>query len=340
MSGGGLSVLADAQRVIDFDPGAVALAFPRARSEHTRRAYAQDLRHFLTFVSTMSGGQVVALDLTELRRLIIAWREWMTDSEAAPRTVNRRLACLRSYFRELVLRGQLAYNPAGGIEGVRVRGDAELVSLSHEEASALVNVCRADESPAGLRDLALISLATRTGLRSSELLSADHASLAREGEWWAFHFKTKGGDARRTKVPADVMQRIAAWQGALEYLQQAGTLPPDAPLWRGLHGPRRHQRADPSRWRLRGDGLTKGGLDWMLASRCRQAGIIKTVRGKVVAVTPHVLRRTFCTLTCDAGCAMDRIQYAMGHADLRTTQAYYTNRDAFGDHAVDYIRGL
>ena len=337
-------VLADAVRVIQLDPEAVALAFPRARTANTRRAYAQDLRHFLDFVASIRHQATTGssdFDLVELRRICIAWRDWMTETEAAPRTVNRRLACLRSYFREKVLRGEMTYNPAAGVEGVKVRGDAELITLTQDEARAMLDACRADMSPLGLRDLALLSLLLRTGVRSSELLGATHASIGAEEEWHAFQYRAKGGDRRRTKVPADVVARLDAWREALEYLAQRGPLPPEAPLWRGLRGPRRHERHRIDRWGLhRSPRLSKSGLDDVVARRCRQAGIAKLVRGQAVGVTPHVLRRTFVTLARDAGCEIDRIQYAVGHADLRTTQAYYANRDAFHDHAVDYLHGL
>ena len=44
-----------------------------------------------------------------------------------------------------------------------------------------------------------------------------------------------------------------------------------------------------------------------------------------LAVTPHVLRHTFCTRMAQAGMPIKELQYIMGHADVGTTLGIYTH---------------
>ena len=54
-------------------------------------------------------------------------------------------------------------------------------------------------------------------------------------------------------------------------------------------------------------------------------------------VTPHSLRHTFATIALEAGASLRRVQYAMGHADPRTTERYDRARENLADNAADYV---
>lgn len=53
---------------------------------------------------------------------------------------------------------------------------------------------------------------------------------------------------------------------------------------------------------------------------------------------PHSLRATFATLALRGGAKLQRVQYAMGHADPRTTERYDRSKDDLDDAAADYIK--
>lgn len=310
----------------------IARAFPGARSPHTQDAYRRDLAAFVRFVQGRRGPQ--ALTLSEVRDEIVAWRAALFSGGAAVRTVNRRLACLRSYFAEKVLRGECPFNPAAGVHGIRTRGDAPIRALSYAEARSLLDVCLADRSPRGVRDYALVSVALRTGLRRAELLGVRWADVAQDGPWWALTVQIKGGDRRRTKLGPDLVERLEAWRWVRD--QVAGRAEPAAgPLWRGILGPTAESSRDGplDAWHLGPRALSRAAFDRMIRRRSASAKIPGIV-------SPHVLRRTFVSLARAAGAPIDRIQHAVGHADLRTTQGYDATRDSFTDHAVDYLHGL
>ena len=54
-------------------------------------------------------------------------------------------------------------------------------------------------------------------------------------------------------------------------------------------------------------------------------------------LTPHDLRATFITLALEGKAPLEKVQYAAGHADPRTTERYHIRKDNLDNNAVDYI---
>ena len=97
----------------------------------------------------------------------------------SPRSVARLVACVRGFYRYLLLHQALEANPAATVQ--RRRAWKVLPKfLSREEVDALM---RAPDvtTPRGLRDRALIELLYATGLRVSELVALRPAGLSSRG---------------------------------------------------------------------------------------------------------------------------------------------------------------
>jgi integrase len=54
-------------------------------------------------------------------------------------------------------------------------------------------------------------------------------------------------------------------------------------------------------------------------------------------LTPHGLRATFATLALEAEASLHQVQYALGHADPRTTERYQRRKLNLDNHAVDVL---
>src|SRR5439155_12223858 len=82
----------------------------RDPSGHTLKAYASDLRDYLRFIAQR--------ELCPGRSdTLMAYAEHlMVDRVAAPRTLRRRMACLRGFYRDLVRSGQLDHSPFSRLE--------------------------------------------------------------------------------------------------------------------------------------------------------------------------------------------------------------------------------
>ena len=55
-------------------------------------------------------------------------------------------------------------------------------------------------------------------------------------------------------------------------------------------------------------------------------------------LTPHGLRATFVTLALEGGAKLEQVQYAVGHADPRTTERYHKRKLNLDNNAVDFIK--
>ena len=136
----------------------------RRVSPNTVESYARDLSQLAAFAEK-TGRPVEALDRKDLEAFV---RSLMTAG-LAPRSVARLVACLRGFYKFVVVENKLTKNPAEDLRSPR--GWASLPKfLSLEEVDRLL--AQPDvATPKGLRDKALIELLYATGLRVSELVS-------------------------------------------------------------------------------------------------------------------------------------------------------------------------
>jgi site-specific recombinase XerD len=72
----------------------------RRSSHHTQRAYRQDVMAFIAFMQIPWPAGATTLLQTSVRD-VHAWRDQLVADEAAPKTLNRRVASLSSFFKYL-----------------------------------------------------------------------------------------------------------------------------------------------------------------------------------------------------------------------------------------------
>ena len=83
----------------------------------------------------------------------------------------------------------------------------------------------------------------------------------------------------------------------------------------------------------RGDHPTRDRLSEKGIERLVKSVTLDGVKG----LTPHGLRATFATLALEEGAPLQQVQYAMGHADPRTTERYQKRKENLDHNAVDYL---
>ena len=266
------------------------LTVERRLAANSLESYARDLNQLARFASG-HGRAVEALERPDLERFV---RELMAAGRS-PRSVAREVACLRGFYRFLVVDGRLTSSPASDVRPPRA-WQVLPTYLSVDEVDALI--AQPDVStPRGLRDRALIELLYATGLRVSELVGLRPADLNLEA---TFLTCTGKGDKQRL-VP--IGDEAARWVG--RYLREGR---------KTLLGRRTSSRVFVNA-RGGGAGLTRVGFWKILKAYTRQAGL-KT------RLSPHTLRHSFATHLLERGADLRAIQMMLGHADLSTTQIY------------------
>lgn len=301
------------------DAGPLAAAIlRRGDSALTRRAYKMDLEAFAGWL-TAEAINWAAVDSDQLD----GYREWLADRYART-TTNRRLVVVRALYGEAMRRHLIADDPSTRLRSLRGRDDRDGGALTRRQAQDVLEAVRGDlERPAcrliAIRDLAIVSLLIRTGLRRSELASLTISSLETRQGYPVLTIVGKGNVARTVKLPVDVRRQIDDWRTAAA---EAG---------RTLAG------EDPLFVEVRRGGKVLG---WRPLS---DRAVYDIVARRLLAATvdrlgPHGLRATFVTLALEGGAALHLVQRAAGHADPRTTERYWRRKDALDENAVDYIR--
>ncbi len=269
------------------------LRVERRLAPHTLESYARDLAALQAFAAG-AGTPLEALDRRALEAFV---REQMTQG-LSPRSVARRVAAVRGFYKFLVLDRQLDTSPADDLRPPSA-WPALPKFLSLEEVDALI--AQPDvATPLGLRDRAMIELLYATGLRVSELVGVRAADLHLDEAY----LTCIGKGSKERLVP--VGDQAAGWIARYQRDSRPVLL--------------RRRRTAPSRRDVlfvnaRGGPLSRVGF-WKVLKRYGRAANLPRM------LSPHVLRHSFATHLLERGADLRAIQLMLGHADLSTTQIY------------------
>jgi site-specific recombinase XerD len=117
------------------------------------------------------------------QKAVIAWEGYMRESEhTAASTIRRRLAALSSLYKHLVRHDHAARNPVGEVEQPAInRDEGSTLAFSKPEARKLLDA-PAEDTVAGLRDRAILSVGLQVGLRRAEIAALTVGDLHQNEE--------------------------------------------------------------------------------------------------------------------------------------------------------------
>jgi integrase/recombinase XerC/integrase/recombinase XerD len=157
----------------------------------------------------------------------------------------------------------------------------------------------------GKRDLALLNLLIRTGLRTIEVIRADIGDIRQQGTEALLWIQGKGQDAKDQFV----ILTDNTLRPIYEYLQARGARDKDKPLYASISD------------RNNGTRLTTRSVRRIVKERLRSIGIDSE------RLTAHSLRHTTITLSLEAGATIQEAQALGRHANINTTLIYAHNID-------------
>lgn len=285
--------------------GSLVDAWLQELSKNTDRAYRTDLYTFADFCEAKG---IRPVDAT--RQTLSDWRESMLQEGKAERTIARRLACLKSFFRYCVEEGVLEVSPAANLRVSAVKSDSPTQRPDRPELRAMFEAC---QSP---RERGLLALMAGSGMRRSEAAAVRFEDIEiREGFPVAMVTR-KGGKRKAIRLHPRAIE-------AIEELRAEGA--ETGYLFPGTD--RSTRKTDPSR------PITGAGVEALVKRVSLRAGVAKRL-------APHSLRRAFATELFEKKVPLDRIQDAMGHADPRTTRVYDLERDSVRRSPVGELEDL
>ena len=154
--------------VLDF---LAYLEFERGLSRNTLEAYRSDLLQLGAFLRR-GGTDVLAAQHADLAAFLGELAAGGPDrAPVAPATLQRKAACLRSFYRHLRREGELRHDPTADLRAPRKSQKLPQV-LSRGEVARLLSAARGTD-PGMLRDRALLELMYACGLRASEAIGLE-----------------------------------------------------------------------------------------------------------------------------------------------------------------------
>ena len=276
--------------VLDF---LAYLEFERGLSRNTLEAYRSDLLQLGAHLrrTGVDGLSARHDDLADFVADLAAGSDERPPVSAA--TLQRKVACLRSFYRHLRREGLVADDPTVQLHAPKqIRRQPQV--LARDEVARLLEAPRGGEPPA-LRDRALLELMYACGLRASEAITLDVGDI--DLEIGVLRARGKGSKERIVPIGREAVLATRI------YLDRGRP---------ALVGLRDDAHLIVNR---RGGGLTRQGLYKIVQRYARDAGL----EGRM---SPHTLRHTFATHLLAGGCDLRSLQEMLGHADIATTQIY------------------
>lgn len=261
-------------------------------SDYTVSAYKSDLVSFFIWTNNQSPEKVTYNQLREYLHFIQKFNYKKT-------TVARKIASLRTFFKYLYKSQFIEVNPAENISAPK-KPKSLPKFLTDDEMNKILDNIKID-TPAGLRNKAILELLSATGMRVSELSNLNFEDLnLDENEITVFG---KGAKERIVLISERAKKYL------VQYIDVARPLiVKNAPM----------------------QELTESSPVFINKTGYRlQSKTIRVVINDLVNkiqlpkhVTPHVFRHSFATRMLEHGADLRVVQELLGHASISNTQIY------------------
>lgn len=267
------------------------LKFEKRLSENTVISYETDLDQFFSFYKEHSTSQEI--DKVD-KRTIRSWIVKLSLSNLSAKSINRKIASLKSFFKFLVKRDLIKKNPSSHINSLKT--DQKIPSFIKErDINFLFKNIDIKEDFTGQRDLLILELLYGTGIRISELINIKISDI----NFTKKEIKVIGKRNKERIIP---LHNNAIYQ-TKKYLKLA------------------EKEGYKNQYLL----FTKKGekIYPMLINRIVKKHLSTLIKSK--KYNPHLLRHTFATHILNKGGDLNSIKDLLGHSSLAATQVYTHN---------------
>lgn len=258
-------------------------------SPYTIEFYRKDLEQFLLFIHSQGITSIMDVEYLDARLYVTElYNQKLTRASAA-----RKISSLRSFYKFLVREKLVEENPFAYI--IQPKRSRRLPSFFYEEELEQLFKVQ-DDTPLGIRNLAIVELLYATGIRVSECAGIQLKDID-------FDLSTvlvRGKGSKERYVPFGSFAH-----NALERYLYDGRV-------KLLNGQTDHQTLFLN---SRGGALSPRGIRYILPKMIESASLT----GKIY---PHMLRHTFATHMLNNGADMRTVQELLGHSQLSSTQVY------------------
>ena len=269
------------------------LALERRYSPHTIQAYGQDLTMFLNYTREVH----CLTSVTEVRHLHIrSWIVQLMEAGQSPRSINRRLSCLKSYFKFLKKRGFVEKDPMAKVIAPKM-GKRLPVYIQESQLEPLFNEVDFGEGYQAILVKTIIEVLYATGIRRSELINLRISDM--DTSRMVIRVLGKGNKERTVPFASYLIERVEAYM-----VERQAAFPQSDEPWLFLS--------------KKGSQLSPDFVYYHVKKFLTRVSSHEQR-------SPHVLRHTFATHLSNAGADLNAIKELLGHSNLSATQIYMHN---------------
>ena len=267
------------------------LKFEKRLSDHTILSYDNDLKQFESFFKTYSTNKEIK---TTDKRAIRSWIVELSLKKLSPKSINRKIATLKSFFKFLIKREVIEINPTTNITSLKT--DLKIPNfLKEKDVNFLFDNLILEKNFNGERDMMILELLYGTGIRISELINLKTRNINLPKK----EMKIMGKRKKERIIP--LHQQIISQ--IKKYLDKKNEIKSTHEF---LLCTNKGKKLYP-----------------MLIYRIVKKHLSSLINSK--KYNPHLLRHTFATHILNKGGDLNSIKDLLGHESLAATQIYTHN---------------
>ena len=286
------------------------LQYEKRFSPHTVTAYQNDLKQFLLHTATSGQQAKLSADETDAKIALLTAdinvvtyndiRDWIVElmnNQQTAKSVNRKIASLRTFFKFLLREGVITSNPASKIQAPKIPKRLPVVVEEDKILALLSNSENFENDFTGVRDKLIIEMLFGTGIRLAELVGLKDTDV----DLYSNTIKVLGKRNKERIIPINNELKALL----INYM--------------GLK---------------KSENLYNNSLTLFVTPKGAAAypKMIYLIVHKYLSYistqdkkSPHVLRHSFATSLLNNGADLNSIKELLGHANLSATQIYTHN---------------
>ena len=272
------------------------IQFEKRYSPHTVTAYNTDLLQFYKFLEQQYG----ISSIREANHSIIrSWLVFLLERENTPRSIQRKITTLKSYYKYMIREGVIDQNPIRKV--ITPKSPKRLpVYVEKDKMDHLLDEIELGDGFSVLRDRLIIELLYNTGIRLSELVNLKESDI----DFFRSSIKVLGKRNKERLIPfsdkfgKSLKKYILERKSEIDLLSETSPVAPESLF------------------------ITDSGANiypkfvYRVVTACLEQ--VTTIEKR----SPHVLRHTFATHMLNNGAELNVVKELLGHANLSATQVY------------------
>ena len=264
----------------------------RGYSKHTSTSYIHDLHRFNKFLIEYVGTPDISVEIID-KQAIRHFLGKEFEEGLSAKTVGRRLASIKSFYKYLIKAEVVENNPSIYVKTPKV--SKPLPNFIDEKMINTLMEAPPTNTIAGVRDRAILELFYSTGIRLSELINVTFRNV----DFSSNLMKVVGKGNKERLIPFGDRAMKAIENYVVKSGRSVKTADMDAPLFVNSNGERISQRT---------------------VQRSLNMYLRLVTEGEHLG--PHTLRHSFATHMLDRGADLRAVKDLLGHSSLSSTQIY------------------